>query len=106
MKHLHCPDVESYDAPALGLEGTVKYKLRLLSDNSIWNELGPGGHTPDHKHDDMERGVVISGKGIIKQGNNRIEIQANDFFEIASEDHQFINDGDEPLVFVCFRNQH
>jgi mannose-6-phosphate isomerase-like protein (cupin superfamily) len=105
MKHLHCKDVESYDSSAFGLEGANKYRLRLLSDASIWNEVEPGGYTPDHKHDDIERGVIISGKGIIKQGNNRIEIQANDFIEIVNEDHQFINNGNEPLVFVCFRIQ-
>lgn len=42
MKHLHCTDVTSFDAPALGLEGTEKMKLRLLSEDSVWIELEPG----------------------------------------------------------------
>jgi len=106
MKHLHCCEVESFPAPDLGLEGTSKMNLRLLSEDAVWIELEPGGHAPDHKHDDKERVVVISGKGVIKLGNERKEIQPNDFIEIhANEDHQLINTGDEPLVIVCFRNQ-
>ena len=28
MKHMHCPDVEGYDAEALGLAGSVKTIIR------------------------------------------------------------------------------
>ncbi len=106
MKHLHCPDVESFDAPLLGLEGTEKMKLKLLSEDSVWIELEPGGHAPEHKHDDKERLVVLSGKGIINFGKERKKIQPKDFIEIsANEDHQLINTGNEVLVMVCFRNQ-
>ncbi|HPR53398.1 MAG TPA: cupin domain-containing protein [Deltaproteobacteria bacterium] len=105
MKHLQITEVEGYDAPALGLEGTEKMKLRILSDDSTWIELEPGGYTPDHKHDDKERIVVMSGRGILKLGDQRKEIKPNDFIEIATEDHQFINTGKDLLAFVCFRNQ-
>jgi len=105
MKHLHCTEIERFDAPVLGLEGTEKMKLRLLSEDSLWIELEPGGYTPDHKHDDKERIVIMSGKGIIKLGDLRKEIKPNDFIEIAHEDHQLINTGNDLLSFVCFRNQ-
>lgn len=97
--------MENYDAPALGLEGTEKMKLRLLSDDSTWIEIGPGGYTPDHKHDDKERIVIMSGKGVIKLGDRRQEINPNDFIEISDEAHQIINTGNDLLSFVCFRNQ-
>lgn len=106
MKHMHCPDVEGYDAEALGLVGSVKTMIRVLSDNSVWLEVQPGGYTPDHQHDDIERNVVIAGKGTVVLENERKEIQANDFLEFpANEKHQFINTGDEPLIFMGFRNQ-
>lgn len=105
MKHLHCTDVTGFDASDLGLEGTEKMKLRLLSDDSTWIELEPGGHTPDHRHDDKERIVIIAGEGVLKVGGQRKEIKTNDFIEIATEDHQFINTGKGLLAFVCFRNQ-
>jgi len=106
MKHLYCPDEESFEATALGLEGTEKMKLKLLSEDSVWIELEPGGHTPDHKHDDKERVMVMSGKGIIKLGEDRREIQPDDFIELNAHDkHQLINTGNELLVVMCFRNQ-
>ena len=105
MKHLHCTDVEGYNAAVLGLEGTEKMKLRLLSDDSTWIELETGGYTPDHKHEDKERIVIMSGKGVIKLGNERKELRPNDFIEVANEDHQIINTGNDLLAFMCFRNQ-
>lgn len=105
MKHMHMKGVESYEASAFGFKGADKWTLKLLSDNSILNELGPAGYTPaEHEHaDSIERGVVLSGKGVILHGGNKIEIQPNDFFEIADGNHQYINTGNEPLVFMCFR---
>jgi len=105
MKYLQCMEVASFDAPALGLEGTEKMKLRLLSENSTWIELEPGGYTPDHKHDDKERIVIMSGTGVIKLGDRRQEIKPNDFIEVSDELHQLINTGHDLLAFVCFRNQ-
>ncbi len=105
MKHLQCIEVASFDAPALGLEGTEKMKLKLLSDDSTWIELEPGGYTPDHQHNDKERIVIMSGKGVIKLGDRRQEIKPNDFIEISDEAHQLINTGIDPLAFMCFRNQ-
>lgn len=105
MKHVSCTDVGSFDAPALGLESTEKMKLRLLSDDSTWIELEPDGYTPDHKHADKERIVIMAGKGVIKLGDRREEIKPDDFIEISDEDHQLINTGNDLLAFVCFRNQ-
>lgn len=105
VKHMHGPDVEGHDSAVFGFEGAAGWTLRLLSDSSVWNELEPGGYTPaEHRHDDsIERGVVLSGKGVIIYGDARIEIQPKDFFEIVQGNHQYLNTGNEPLIFVCFR---
>lgn len=92
-------------AEALGLEGTRAMRLRLLSEDSAWIELGPGGFTPDHQHADKERIVMLSGLGAIRHAGRLKKIKAGDFIEIEDEAHQFINTGQEPLTFVCFRNQ-
>ncbi len=106
MKHLYCPDVESYDALSVGLEGAKKMKLKFLSEDSVWIEIEPGGHTPKHKHEDKERLVVMSGKGSIKLGKELKEIQQDDFIEFQTNElHQIINTGDERMVTLCFRNQ-
>ncbi len=106
MKQVYCPDVEGLDSLALGLEGSAKMRLRLLSDDSVYIELEPKGHTPDHMHPDKERLVVMSGKGEIKVSEGRKPIKPGDFVELdADEQHQIINNGRELLVFACFRNQ-
>ena len=106
MKHLYCPEVESLDTLSVGLEGAKKMRLKFLSDDSVWIEIEPGGHTPDHKHGDKERLVIMSGKGTIKLGEEYKEIQQDDFIEFqANELHQISNTGNEVLVTMCFRNQ-
>jgi len=106
MKQLQCKEVEAYEASALGLQGTKGMYLRILSDDSSWIELEPGGYTPiDHKHEDKERIVVITGKGIIKLEDKQKEIKPSDFIEVHNEYHQLVNTGNEPFIFVCFRNQ-
>lgn len=105
MKHVQCMDLACFDAQALGLQGTHKMKLRILSDNSIWIDLEPGGYTMDHLHDDKERIVIMSGKGILKTENGEKEVKPNDYLEFSGEGHQLINSGDDVLAFICFRNQ-
>jgi quercetin dioxygenase-like cupin family protein len=106
MKHFYCPEVDSLDALSVGLEGAKKMKLKLLSENAVWIEIEPGGHSPDHKHEDKERLVVISGKGTVKLGKEMKAVRQNDFIEFEpNELHQIINTGDEILATMCFRNQ-
>ena len=106
MKHLHCPHVEGFDALALGLEGSAKMKIKLLSDDSLWIELAPQGHTPDHSHGDKERALIINGMGELKVGGERKAIKTGDFIELdPDESHQFRNNSNDMLALVCFRNQ-
>ena len=106
MKHLHYPDVEAVDSLALGLEGSERMVLRLLSEDSVCIELAPGGRTPHHAHPDKERFVVISGEGRITVNEEQRPLGPRDFVELGgNERHQIVNNGPEKLVFVCFRNQ-
>lgn len=105
MKHIHCSEAQWYQAAELGLEGTKEMQLCILSEDSVQIQLGEGGHTPDHIHDDKERLVIMSGSGIIRLQAEQIEIQPDDFVEIDNEQHQIINTGNSPLVFMAFRNQ-
>ncbi len=106
MKHLHYSEVEAFDALALGLEGASKMTIKLLSDDSVWIELQPQGHTPGHTHGDKERMVVMAGEGELKVREERKRIKAGDFIEIgADESHQVTNDTRDLLSLICFRNQ-
>ena len=106
MKYLHCPDIEGFDALSLGLTGSAKMKIKLLTDDSAWIELAPEGHTPDHSHEDKERVVVMAGRGEFKVGEEKKGIKSSDFIELEpGEPHQFINTGNQKLSLICFRNQ-
>jgi quercetin dioxygenase-like cupin family protein len=103
---MYCPGVQGLDSRAIGLEGSRKKTLRLLSEDSVWIEIEPGGHTPEHGHGDKERLVVISGSGEIKAGKERKPIRQSEYIEFNSdEQHQIINTGEDMLVVLCFRNQ-
>ena len=106
MKHVYFPDEKSIDSLALGLEGSAKMAVKLVSDETVVIALEPGGHTPDHTHGDKERLVVLSGEGELEVESGRKKIKPDDFIEFDSgEAHQIINSGEEKLVFFCFRNQ-
>ena len=106
MKHVYYPDVEGIDALSLGLEGSAKMQVKILSDDSVCLEIAPEGHTPDHTHADKERVLVVSGMGEIKLRGERRDIKPGDFIEFdVNEQHQIINNHDDLLVIMCFRNQ-
>lgn len=106
MKHVHFPDVEGLDSLSIGLEGSARMRVKPGSQNSVCIEFAPGGHSPDHAHEDKERLVVISGSGEIVVDDGPRRIRPGDFIEFGSaERHQIVNSGDEPLVVMCFRNQ-
>ncbi len=106
MKHVYCPDVEGVESRSIGLEGSANMIVKFISDDSVLIEIEPGGYTPDHVHGDKERVVVMSGQGEIKVEGVQKNIRPCDFIEFnADEQHQIINNGDEVLAFMCFRNQ-
>ncbi len=60
---------------------------------------------PHHYHCATEEGIyVLSGTGIARIGEQRVAIRAGDWiaFPVGPEHaHQMINDGAEPLVYLC-----
>lgn len=65
-------------------------------------EVAPGGHTPKHFHDYEHEIYVLSGRGVLVDGNQDRPLAAGDVVLIAPGDvHQFRNSGDEPLKFLC-----
>lgn len=106
MKHIYYTDVQGLDASLLGLEDTSGMTVKLISDDSILIEICPGGRTPCHSHNDKERIVVMEGTGEIKVNTENRAIQPWDFVELNNnEQHQIINNSNELLTLMCFRNQ-
>ena len=106
MKHIYCPGVDGFDSLSLGIEDAFKMKLKIVSEDTVYIEIEPGGHTPDHAHADKERVVVMCGKGEVITAKDRKIIEPGDFLEFDADDrHQIINTSDVLLGFMCFRNQ-
>ena len=65
-------------------------------------ELGPGGYTPEHKHDWPHIFYVVSGRGIIRiNGKDNFAIEGTHGFIPSNELHQFLNNDEVPLKFIC-----
>ncbi len=62
----------------------------------------PGGHTPRHQHNYEHENYIIEGTGTIECDGEIENIQAGDTFYIpANKIHQFRNNSDQPLRFLC-----
>lgn len=65
-------------------------------------EVDPGGHTPLHSHPYEHEVFVLEGTGTVVDGANTHSIKKGDVIFVAPDDvHQFRNDGDQPLKFLC-----
>jgi quercetin dioxygenase-like cupin family protein len=65
-------------------------------------EVAPGGHTPKHFHDYEHEVYVLSGSGMVMDGDTERPIKQGDVVFVAPNDvHQFRNTGHEPMRFLC-----
>jgi quercetin dioxygenase-like cupin family protein len=66
-----------------------------------------GGHTPLDRHEYEHQVYVLSGRGLIRQGEPsqacRGLHQGDVVFIPSNAVHQFTNESDEPFVFVCVK---
>lgn len=65
-------------------------------------EVEPGGHTPKHFHDYEHEIYVVSGRGVVVDGDEQRPLAPGDVVFVTPDDvHQFRNTGDVPLKFLC-----
>ena len=92
------------------MEGAVNVKMRMLigpDDNAPTFhmrqfEVAPGGNTPHHKHDFEHEVYIVKGKGKVKSElGDRSILEGDVVYVPPGEPHQFINDSDNPLTFLC-----
>jgi len=109
MKIIHLNDAEKKE---VNMEGaSLAYKqvpisARDGSPNSSWRvfTLKPGGYTPYHQHHFEHLNFVISGNGVVVDGNKeKKEIKAGDFvLMLPDQKHQYRNASDtEDFVMIC-----
>ena len=74
--------------------GSRRCALRLFS-------IEKGGHTPVDRHDYEHAMYVLKGQGILRKELGEESLRNGDVAFIPSNAiHQFINENDEPLVYV------
>lgn len=62
----------------------------------------PGGYTFYHTHDFEHEVYVLAGKGIARSDSGETEIIADTAVLVKPNDvHQFVNTGQDDLVFLC-----
>jgi quercetin dioxygenase-like cupin family protein len=65
-------------------------------------EVAPGGYTPRHSHDYEHEVFVLSGDGVVFEGDQQHKLAAGDVvFVQPNEIHQFRNTGAQPMRFLC-----
>jgi quercetin dioxygenase-like cupin family protein len=93
-----------------GLPGIKNVKMRMLvgpnEGAKVFHmrhfEVGAGGHTPHHQHDYEHEVLILSGRGHLTADDGNKPIKSGDVVWIPpNEMHQFVNDGTEPLQFIC-----
>ena len=76
-------------------QGWADHTLRVF-------RIGPGGHTPRHEHDWQHINYIIEGRGTLMIGDDTRPISRGDFAVVPSNTrHQFRNESDQDLVFIC-----
>jgi quercetin dioxygenase-like cupin family protein len=95
--------------------GAERVKVRYLIDERQGSNrfalrqytVEKGGHTPLDQHQYEHHVYVLSGRGLLresKDGPGLRELNAGDVVFIPSNGvHQFINERDEPFVFLCVK---
>ncbi len=62
----------------------------------------PGGHTPRHSHNYEHEVFIVAGQGRVEHDGEFADISAGDvLFVEPNKVHQFVNDGEQPLQFLC-----
>jgi quercetin dioxygenase-like cupin family protein len=75
--------------------GAENFAMRLF-------EIEPGGYSPLHSHPWEHEVFILEGKGIVKSGGRKYPFKEGDVIFIPLEEtHQFKNDGDKMVKFLC-----
>ena len=107
MKHIHYTDVKLETPDEDGVKD-VKVRWIISEKDGAENfamrvfEIQPGGFTPLHQHNWEHEVFILNGSGKLKNMNTEESFKKGDVFFIKpNEWHQFLNDTNEILKFIC-----
>ncbi len=107
MKHVHYTDIEEKEVHMEGVKDTTIRWLISKDDNSPnfamrMFTMGPGGHTPYHKHDWEHEVFVVEGEGKFVTEKGEEPLKAGDVLLVPPNDmHQFKNGPTGTMKFLC-----
>jgi len=107
VKHVHYSEVKLEDPDEQGLKD-VKLRWLITDKDGAKNfamrlfEIKAGGYTPLHQHNWEHEVFILEGSGIAQSKTNEKPFKKGDvFFVPPMEWHQFVNNGNETLKFLC-----
>ncbi len=107
MKHIHYSDAEAqhFDGNTVkGVTGRIVIGKADKATNFCMRTftIEPGGFTPKHSHDWEHEIFIHQGQGLLLKDQKYVTVTPGDVIFIpGNEEHQFKNDGETPLTFVC-----
>ena len=76
-------------------DGAPRFCMRIF-------EVEPGSSTPSHSHWWEHEVFVLSGQGVVVNGQGEAPIGKDSVIFVApNEQHCFVNNSNEPLRFIC-----
>jgi quercetin dioxygenase-like cupin family protein len=102
--------IEAHEQTDVQMDGADRVKMRMLvgqadgADNFHMRhfEIAPGGHSPHHSHDYEHEVLILTGSGVVRSEEGDRSCKTGDVvFVPPDHKHQFVNNGSEPLTFIC-----
>ncbi|MEM2105341.1 MAG: cupin domain-containing protein [Candidatus Bathyarchaeia archaeon] len=112
MKVFHFREVKAEEAAE---EGASKLRVRWLITENMGApnfamrlfEMEPGGHSPLHSHPWEHEVFILEGEGVVVGADGEKKLKAGYVVFVPSgERHQFRNDSDKSLKFLCLVPHH
>jgi quercetin dioxygenase-like cupin family protein len=76
-------------------DGAPNFAMRIF-------EVQPSGYTPYHRHSWEHEVFILEGRGTLVTEKKNFPLKKGDsVFVPPDENHQFKNDSDEKLTFIC-----
>ena len=106
MKIFHYKEVKAENV----VEEASKLKVRWLITKEMGApnfamrlfEMEPGGYSPLHNHHWEHEVFILEGEGIVVSEGNERRYRVGDVIYVPSnEKHQFKNDGEKQVKFLC-----
>ena len=112
FKALHYSEIKADKITERGAEET-KVRWLITEDDGAENfamryfEMAPKGHSPHHSHKWEHEVFILSGKGLVFCGNQRKKVGPGYIVFIPPNvKHQFKNEGNVALRFLCLVPHH